>query len=115
MALINPEKIFNGLMSAMGVTPEIVTSFVTEIVTEVRTMRAERVAFKAACQQVVPDIIVRLKRVEDACERIDDMLRMIRLAVDPAYSTVPAEPAQLSNGVLHHVGTREPGHAPDAG
>jgi len=89
MALFDAEKIFRNLVAAMGVTPEQITSLIVEVVTEVRTIRAEREAFKAASAKVVPDVLARLTRLEDTCERLDDMLHAIRCVVDPSYTKEP--------------------------
>jgi hypothetical protein len=64
MALFDPQKLFGSLVSAMGLTPADVVGFVNEVASEVRAIRAERVAFKAACQKTVPDILARLERIE---------------------------------------------------
>lgn len=64
MALFDAEKIFRNLVSAMGVTPEQITSLIVEVVTEVRTIRAERESFKRASGQIVPDVLARLERIE---------------------------------------------------
>jgi len=64
MALFDAEKIFRNLVAAMGVTPEQITSLIVEVVTEVRTIRAEREAFKAASARTVPDVLARMERIE---------------------------------------------------
>lgn len=78
MALFDPDKIFRSLVSAMGITPEQVVSLVTEIVTEVRTIRLEREAFKAASARVVADYNARLDRIEATINSIANELAMAR-------------------------------------
>jgi hypothetical protein len=66
VGILDPERMFRSLVGAMGLQPEQIIGFVNEVITELRTIRAEREAFKAACRATVPDIVARLERLEKA-------------------------------------------------
>jgi hypothetical protein len=61
---IDPEKIMAGLMKSMGVSPDDFVRFITDIQTELREMRADRLAFKPASIRVVQDMTMRMDRIE---------------------------------------------------
>ena len=67
---IDPEKILSGLMKSMGISSEDFVRFLTEIQTELREMRADRLAFKPASIRVAQDITSRLDRLESKMNRL---------------------------------------------
>lgn len=92
--MMDPGRIIGGLVEKMGLTPEIIRDFVNEIWTEFRAQKADRLAFRAACQRVVPDITARLERIEARQDEI--MARLALLGVEHATRTLlprPGEPA----------------------
>lgn len=99
MALFDAEKIFRNLVAAMGVTPEQISSLIVEVVTEVRTIRAEREGFKAATAKVVPDVLARLEQIETLLANL-----VLAAGVVTDHSIQPVKE-------LNHVGNQnEPGH-----
>lgn len=70
MALFNPEGLFRSLVSAMGLTPEQIQGFVTELTNELRDMRADRLAFKPASIRVVAEVRADLARIEAKLDRL---------------------------------------------
>lgn len=102
MALFDAEKIFRNLVAAMGVTPEQITSLIVEVVTEVRTIRAEREAFKAASAKVVPDVLARLERIENKvamlCETHGDPVISV-VVMEDEQNVGPEPPFGRVNGL----------------
>jgi hypothetical protein len=82
---IDPEKIMAGLMKSMGVSPEDFVRFITDIQTELREMRADRLAFKPASIRVVQDMTARMDRIEAKQQCIFDLCQ----AIGRAYITDP--------------------------
>lgn len=92
MALFNPEKIIATLVAGLGLTPGEVRQFVSDIWNEFQTQRAERIAFKAACQKVVPDVVARLERLEQRQREIYDMIHALHTELSgPAVPVIEGE------------------------
>lgn len=79
MSLFNPDKLFTSLVGAMGLQPGQIQQFVIEVITEVRELRAERLAFKAGVQAKVPELFVKV----DILERKLDSILLFLHAMPP--------------------------------
>lgn len=97
MSLISPDKIFASLVGAMGISPAQIQNFVNELVAEVRTMKAEREAFKPAASRAYADVIARL----DMQERKIDSILLFLHALPVAPPGAPLAQTRELNGDRH--------------
>lgn len=105
MSLFNPDKVFASLVNAMGLQPQQIQTFVTEIVNELRIWKAEREAFKPAAARAYADIVARLETQD---RKIDALATMLH--VRPSSEVIK----QL-NGEIQYVGhhVQSPGGTDD--
>lgn len=94
MSIFNPDKVFASLVNAMGLQPQQIQTFVTEIVNELRIWKAEREAFKPAAARAYQDIVNRLE-IQD--RKIDALTMMLH--VRPS-----GEVLKQLNGEIQYVG-----------
>jgi hypothetical protein len=83
---LDPEKILAGLMKSMGVSVEEFTGFINTVLTEMRELRADRLAFRPASVKAYKDITERLSVISDQLSVISDRLTAIE-ALNPRPNT----------------------------
>jgi hypothetical protein len=83
MSFLNPDKMFASLVNAMGLKPDQIQTFVTELVTELRVMKAEREAFKPAASRAYADVTDRLARVENKIDALMMLLHARGVSISP--------------------------------
>ena len=68
--LPNPETIMSGLMKSMGVSVEDFAGFIGTVMTEMRELRADRLAFRPASIKAYQELTARMERMETKLDRI---------------------------------------------
>ena len=77
--LPNPETIMSGLMKSMGVSVEDFAGFIGTVMTEMRELRADRLAFRPASIKAYQELTARMERMETKLDRAVLMLDAIEL------------------------------------
>lgn len=95
---LSPEAIFRSLVGALGITPKEVVDAVQEVMAEVRTIKAEREAFKMGAAHVVVEFTARLTAQDERLKRIETLLLDLNAKPVAGATVAPAIPL---NGATH--------------
>ena len=68
--LPNPETIMSGLMKSMGVSVEDFAGFIGTVMTEMRELRSDRLAFRPASIKAYQELTARMERMETKLDRV---------------------------------------------
>jgi hypothetical protein len=96
------ETAFRSLVSAMGVTPEAMQEALQFFFTELRTIKAEREAFKVGAGQMVAMFQARLDAQDRQLANMERKLNSL-LDLDPDYVS-----PLIPYGETHDIGPAQP-------
>lgn len=93
MALFDLEKIFLGVMSQMGMTPEKVAGVINGALAELETFKREIAAFKVGAGKMAGNVNDRFNTIDAKLERIETLLLALNddaALKSPVLRTLPA-------------------------
>ena len=95
---------FRSLVSAMGVTPEAIQEALQFFFTELRTLKAEREAFKVGAGQMVAMFQARLDAHDQQLNRIEAMLDRLTIELPELRHMARLKPNGGDHVLLGHDG-----------
>lgn len=101
MTIFNPETIFRAMMGVLGIAPEDAARNINFVLNELRTIEAERIAFKAGAGKMVQHFNERLDEQDQRLCAIEGLLCLLckEMGINlPSASPMP------TNGRMTHVG-----------